>query len=54
MRRLWDDERFVNDNTLTVNVNRLRHKLSDIGLDDVIETKKGLGYVAVTKGNLAT
>lgn len=54
MRRLWDDERFVNDNTLTVNVNRLRHKLSDIGLDNVIETKKGLGYVAVTKGNLAT
>lgn len=54
MRRLWDDERFVNDNTLTVNVNRLRHKLSDIGLDDVIETKKGLGYVAVTKGNLTT
>lgn len=49
MRRLWDDERFVNDNTLTVNVNRLRVKLKELGLDDVIETKKGLGYMAVTK-----
>lgn len=49
MRRLWDDERFVNDNTLTVNVNRLRGKLSDFNLDDAIETKKGLGYMAITK-----
>ncbi|MBQ0140490.1 MAG: response regulator transcription factor [Kurthia sp.] len=49
MRRLWDDERFVNDNTLTVNVNRLRTKLKEIGLDDVIETKKGLGYMAIRK-----
>lgn len=49
MRRLWDDERFVNDNTLTVNVNRLRTKLKELGLEDVIETKKGLGYMAITK-----
>ncbi|MEK9200077.1 response regulator transcription factor [Lysinibacillus halotolerans] len=49
MRMLWDDERFVNDNTLSVNVNRLRLKLEDIGLEDVIITKKGLGYMAVTK-----
>ena len=49
MRKLWDDERFVNDNTLTVNVNRLRQRLEDIGLVDVIVTKKGLGYMAVSK-----
>ena len=48
MRKLWEDERFVNDNTLSVNVNRLRAKLEDIGLQDVILTKKGLGYMAVT------
>ncbi|TSI10966.1 response regulator transcription factor [Lysinibacillus sp. BW-2-10] len=47
MRKLWDDERFVNDNTLSVNVNRLRVKLEEIGLENVIITKKGLGYIAV-------
>lgn len=49
MRKLWDDERFVNDNTLTVNVNRLRQRLEEIGLKEVIVTKKGLGYMAVSK-----
>ena len=49
MRKLWDDERFVNDNTLTVNVNRLRQRLVEIGMQDVIITKKGLGYMAVEK-----
>lgn len=49
MRKLWDDERFVNDNTLTVNVNRLRVKLEEIGLHDVIVTKKGLGYMAISQ-----
>lgn len=48
IRKLWDDERFVNDNTLTVNVTRLRQKLANLGLGDAILTKKGLGYVAVT------
>ncbi|MFK5709095.1 response regulator transcription factor [Lysinibacillus boronitolerans] len=48
MRKLWDDDRFVNDNTLSVNVNRLRTKLEDIGLHEVILTKKGLGYMAVS------
>ncbi|WP_153722816.1 MULTISPECIES: response regulator transcription factor [Sporosarcina] len=43
---LWDDESFVSDNTLTVNVNRLRKKLADIGLGDAIETKVGQGYMA--------
>ncbi len=46
IHRLWEDERFVSDNTLTVNVNRLRKKLIDIGLGDAIETKVGQGYVA--------
>ena len=45
MRSLWEDESFVDDNTLTVNINRLRKKLSDVGLDDFIVTKKGQGYI---------
>ncbi len=44
MRRLWDDECFVDDNTLTVNVNRLRKVLEAAGLSDFIVTKKGVGY----------
>jgi len=49
MRKLWDDERFVNDNTLSVNVNRLRLKLEEIGLLNVVVTKKGLGYMAISQ-----
>ena len=45
-RTLWDDEAFVSDNTLTVNVNRLRKKLSEIGMETEIETKVGKGYMA--------
>lgn len=45
MRALWEDESFVDDNTLTVNINRLRKKLEDLGLVDYIQTKKGQGYV---------
>ncbi|MFJ7934151.1 response regulator transcription factor [Sporosarcina sp. NPDC096371] len=48
IRKLWDDERFVNDNTLTVNVTRLRQKLAELGLGEAIITKKGLGYMAIT------
>lgn len=44
MKALWDSESFIDDNTLTVNINRLRAKLRDAGLDDFISTKKGLGY----------
>jgi DNA-binding response OmpR family regulator len=47
MRALWEDESFVDDNTLTVNINRLRKKLEDIGLIDYIQTKKGQGYVVI-------
>ena len=45
MMSLWDDDEFVNDNTLTVNITRLRNKLKDIGIEDFIKTKKGLGYM---------
>src|SRR5690554_4806175 len=48
IRKLWDDERFVNDNTLTVNVTRLRQKLAELELGEAIVTKKGLGYMAIT------
>ena len=43
---LWDDKRFISDNTLTVNVNRLRKRLDEIGLGSFIETKVGQGYMA--------
>lgn len=46
IKSLWDDERFVSDNTLTVNVNRLRKSLGEIGLGKMIETKVGQGYMA--------
>lgn len=45
MQKLWEDESFVDDNTLTVNINRLRKKLSDLGLKDFIKTKRGQGYI---------
>lgn len=50
IRSLWDDERFVSDNTLTVNVNRLRKKLNDLSLGHYIETKVGQGYIAKEEG----
>lgn len=46
IQELWEDERFISDNTLTVNVNRLRKRLSDIHLGNYIETKVGQGYIA--------
>jgi two-component system, OmpR family, bacitracin resistance response regulator BceR len=49
---LWDDERFISDNTLTVNVNRLRKKLEAIGLGQHIETKVGQGYAALEADHL--
>ncbi|WP_144510332.1 response regulator transcription factor [Bacillus sp. FJAT-22090] len=45
MRSLWKDESFVDDNTLTVNVNRLRKKLTELGKENFITTKKGEGYM---------
>jgi len=45
LRALWDDERFVDDNTLTVNINRLRRKIEQAGVQNYIETKVGQGYI---------
>ncbi len=44
MQRLWETDSFVDENTLTVNINRLRKKLSGVGLHDFITTKFGEGY----------
>ncbi|HEM5650625.1 TPA: response regulator transcription factor [Streptococcus suis] len=44
MRELWNSDIFVDDNTLSVNIARLRKKLAELGLSDVIATKKGVGY----------
>ncbi|MDF2543330.1 MAG: response regulator [Herbinix sp.] len=45
LNELWDDLTFVEDNTLTVNITRIKNKLSKIGLNDVIHTKRGEGYI---------
>lgn len=45
MTQLWNNNMFVDDNTLTVNINRLRSKLEVAGLNQVIETKRGRGYL---------
>ena len=45
MIHLWDSESFIDDNTLTVNLTRIRKKLSQIGVKDYIITKKGMGYL---------
>lgn len=45
MQALWNEEQFVDDNTLTVNVNRMRRKIAALGLEDFIITRKGMGYI---------
>ena len=45
MEKLWESESFVDENTLSVNVNRLRKRLAAAGLDDFIQTKFGVGYI---------
>ena len=45
MMRLWQTDSFVDENTLTVNVARLRKKLENAGAAELIRTKKGLGYI---------
>lgn len=47
MTKLWETDSYVDENTLTVNVTRLRKKLEKIGLENYIVTKKGLGYMVV-------
>jgi len=51
MNHLWDDKRFISDNTLTVNVNRLRKRLDELGLGQYIQTKVGQGYLALDEDN---
>ncbi|OPD20689.1 transcriptional regulator [Clostridium botulinum] len=45
MKKLWDDDIYVNENTLTVNINRLRNRLEKFGIKDLIVTQKGIGYI---------
>ena len=47
MTELWNNEEYLNDNALTVNISRLRGRFKDIGMEDVIETRKGQGYILV-------
>ena len=47
MERLWKSDSFVDENTLTVNVNRLRKKLDKAGLNEFITTKFGQGYIVL-------
>ena len=45
MDYLWDCNDFIDDNTLTVNINRLRKKLEEAGIQGAIETRRGQGYL---------
>ena len=45
MTDLWNNDEFINDNALTVNISRLRAKLKSFGYEDVIDTRKGMGYI---------
>ena len=45
MDELWQSDEFVDDNTLTVNINRLRKKMESIGAVDILQTKRGQGYI---------
>ena len=45
MTYLWNNEEYINDNALTVNISRLRIKLSNFDYENIIETRKGQGYI---------
>ena len=45
MDYLWNSDLFIDDNTLSVNITRLRKKLDDLGFKNAIETKRGIGYI---------
>ena len=47
MTDLWNNEEYINDNALTVNISRLRAKLALLTKDEIIETRKGVGYILV-------
>lgn len=48
MECLWDTDSFIDDNTLTVNVTRLRNKLEELNLKELLQTKRGQGYILIT------
>ena len=45
MTELWNNDEYINDNALTVNISRLRNKFRELGIDNAIETRKGQGYI---------
>lgn len=47
MTDLWNNNEYINDNALTVNISRLRNKLKSVGYEDAIETRKGIGYILI-------
>ena len=51
MECLWDNESFIDDNTLTVNINRVRTKLEELDLKELLETKRGQGYILKRREN---
>lgn len=47
MEVLWESESFIDDNTLTVNITRLRNKLEELNLKELLQTKRGQGYILI-------
>ena len=47
MNYLWDSENFIDDNTLTVNITRLRGKLEELGIKELLQTRRGQGYILI-------
>ena len=45
MTELWNNDEYINDNALSVNISRLRNKLKELGYPNAIETRKGQGYI---------
>ena len=45
MTDLWNNDEYINDNALTVNISRLRAKMTEFGIENAIETRKGQGYI---------
>ena len=51
MECLWESEDFIGDSTLTVNITRVRNKLEELGLKELLETKRGQGYILKRREN---
>lgn len=52
MDALWESESFIDDNTLSVNITRLRNKLEELGLKELLETRRGQGYILKGENNI--